>query len=171
MQSGHSTSFPTWNNHVELDGFRVQFGDGSLRLMDPRHSEHTGGYTCVFSTPYNTHTERTDVTIGDPEGKSTNTVTGRRGRREDWFRARWEQFPAVALRGSVSSESVPVTHLLCCYVESHKTVSDSYFCVHLCVFVSCVQLSGVFQKHLLIGGLPVRWSRFWFWDWPVSWPT
>lgn len=75
MQSGHSSSFPVWTDHVELDGFRVQFGDGSLRLMDPRHSEHTGCYTCVFSTPYNTHTEHTDVTIDDPEGENTNTVT------------------------------------------------------------------------------------------------
>lgn len=62
---------------MELDGFRVPFGDGSLRLMDPRHSEHTGSYTCVFSMPYNTHTEHTDVTIEDPVGEVTNTNTVR----------------------------------------------------------------------------------------------
>ncbi|XP_074477590.1 HERV-H LTR-associating protein 2 isoform X1 [Sebastes fasciatus] len=65
-QSGNSVSTPPWDNHVELDGFRVPFGDGSLRLMDPKHSEHAGSYTCVFSVPYNTHTEHTDVTIDDP---------------------------------------------------------------------------------------------------------
>lgn len=74
-QSGHSTSSAPWDSHVELDGFRVPFGDGSLRLMDPRHSEHTGSYTCVFSMPYNTHTERNDVTIEDPVGEVTTTST------------------------------------------------------------------------------------------------
>lgn len=67
-QSGNSVSSPPWDNHVELDGFRVPFGDGSLRLMDPKHSEHTGSYTCVFSVLRNTHTERTDVTIDAPVG-------------------------------------------------------------------------------------------------------
>lgn len=66
-QSGKGVSSPPWENHVELDGFRVPFGDGSLRLMDPKHKEHTGSYTCVFSMPYNTHTERTGVTIDDPD--------------------------------------------------------------------------------------------------------
>lgn len=55
---------------MELDGFRVPFGDGSLRLMDPKLEEHTGSYTCVFSTPYSKHTERSEVTIND---KSTGT--------------------------------------------------------------------------------------------------
>lgn len=59
---------------MQLDGFRVPFGDGSLRLMDPRHSEHTGIYTCVFSAPYSTHTERTNVAINDPAGEITITV-------------------------------------------------------------------------------------------------
>uniref|UniRef100_A0A8C4DHR0 Ig-like domain-containing protein n=1 Tax=Dicentrarchus labrax TaxID=13489 RepID=A0A8C4DHR0_DICLA len=67
--SGHSVSTPPWDNHVELDGFRVPFGDGSLRLMDPKHSEHSGSYTCVFSVPYNTHTEHTDVTIEGSDDK------------------------------------------------------------------------------------------------------
>ncbi|KAM7369613.1 hypothetical protein PAMP_010923 [Pampus punctatissimus] len=62
-QSGDSVSSRPWEGHVELDAFRVPFGDGSLRLMDPEHSEHSGSYTCEFSVPYNTHTERTDVTI------------------------------------------------------------------------------------------------------------
>lgn len=62
-RSGHSASSPPWDDHVELDGFRVPFGDGSLRLMDPRHLEHSGSYTCEFSTPYSRHTERSEVTI------------------------------------------------------------------------------------------------------------
>lgn len=59
---------------MEVNGFQVPFGDGSLRLMDPRSSEHTGSYTCVFSVPHNTHTERTDVTIDSPGGEVTHTV-------------------------------------------------------------------------------------------------
>lgn len=74
-QTGDSDSTSPWDNHVELDGFRVPFGDGSLRLMDPKPSEHTGSYTCVFSLPYNTHTERTDVTIDSPFGEFMNTKT------------------------------------------------------------------------------------------------
>ena len=73
--TGRSVSSPPWDSHVELDGFRVPFGDGSLRLMDPKHSEHTGSYTCVFSVPHSTHTERTDVTIDSPVGENTNTNT------------------------------------------------------------------------------------------------
>ncbi|KAF1373270.1 hypothetical protein PFLUV_G00258690 [Perca fluviatilis] len=72
-QSGKSHSTPAWDNHVELDGFRVPFGDGSLRLMDPQHLVHTGSYTCVFSVPHNTHTERTDVTIDGPAGEKRTT--------------------------------------------------------------------------------------------------
>lgn len=78
-RSGDSTSSSYWDNHVELDGFRVPFGDGSLRLMDPKHSEHTGSYTCVFSIPYTTHTERTEVTIKNPAGEATNAVIDQRG--------------------------------------------------------------------------------------------
>ncbi|XP_030612771.1 V-set domain-containing T-cell activation inhibitor 1-like [Archocentrus centrarchus] len=66
-RSGKTRSSPDWKSHVELDHFRVQFGDGSLRLMDPKHSEHTGRYTCVFSMPHGTHTERSDVTIVSPD--------------------------------------------------------------------------------------------------------
>lgn len=68
-QSGQGESSSPWENHVELNGYMVRFGDGSLRLMDPDHSDHTGSYTCVFSMPYNSHTERTDVTIDDPTGQ------------------------------------------------------------------------------------------------------
>uniref|UniRef100_H3C3P2 Ig-like domain-containing protein n=1 Tax=Tetraodon nigroviridis TaxID=99883 RepID=H3C3P2_TETNG len=71
-KSGHSTSSPAWGNHVELDKFRVEFGDGSLRLMDPRHSQHTGSFVCVFSTPHSTHTERNHVTIDKLGGEDTN---------------------------------------------------------------------------------------------------
>ncbi|CAB1436138.1 unnamed protein product [Pleuronectes platessa] len=66
-RSGHSVAAAAWSSHVELDGFRVPFGDGSLRLMDPRASEHTGSFTCRFSVPYNTHEERADVIIDGPE--------------------------------------------------------------------------------------------------------
>uniref|UniRef100_A0A8D0B307 HERV-H LTR-associating 2b, tandem duplicate 1 n=1 Tax=Sander lucioperca TaxID=283035 RepID=A0A8D0B307_SANLU len=75
-QSGKSVSTPPWDKHVELDGFRVPFGDGSLRLMDPQHLEHTGSYTCVFSVPHNTHTERTDVTIDGPVAPSYWWIVG-----------------------------------------------------------------------------------------------
>ena len=61
--SGHSSCSPAWSDHVELDKFKVEFGDGSLRLMDPRHSQHTGSFVCVFSAPHSSHTERNDVTI------------------------------------------------------------------------------------------------------------
>uniref|UniRef100_A0A8C3GCF2 Ig-like domain-containing protein n=1 Tax=Cyclopterus lumpus TaxID=8103 RepID=A0A8C3GCF2_CYCLU len=59
-RSGDSVSSPTWADHVELDGFRVPFGDGSLRLMDPMPAEHTGIYTCVFSLPHNAHTDTSE---------------------------------------------------------------------------------------------------------------
>uniref|UniRef100_A0A3P8SJG8 Ig-like domain-containing protein n=1 Tax=Amphiprion percula TaxID=161767 RepID=A0A3P8SJG8_AMPPE len=66
-RSGHSVSSPSWDDHVELDGFRVPFGDGSLRLMDPKHSEHSGSYICEFSMPHSLHTERSQVTIAGGE--------------------------------------------------------------------------------------------------------
>lgn len=56
-------SMKEWARHVELDGYRVQFGDGSLRLMDPNEERHTGRYLCVFSTETSQHTERLEVTI------------------------------------------------------------------------------------------------------------
>ncbi|XP_057680371.1 CD276 antigen-like [Corythoichthys intestinalis] len=62
-RSGHCMSEPAWDRYVELDGFRVPFGDGSLRLMAPEHARHEGTYSCFFAMPYNMHTERTDVTI------------------------------------------------------------------------------------------------------------
>lgn len=74
-QSGRSNVSAHWGSHVELDGFRVPFGDGSLRLMDPGQTEHTGSYTCVFSMLYNTHTERNEVTIENPVGEVTTTRT------------------------------------------------------------------------------------------------
>lgn len=73
-KSGHSVSSATWGDHVELDRFKVVFGDGSLRLMDPRHSQHTGSFVCVFSAPHSMHTERNDVTINELMGEVTNTV-------------------------------------------------------------------------------------------------
>uniref|UniRef100_A0A3Q3ANF8 Ig-like domain-containing protein n=1 Tax=Kryptolebias marmoratus TaxID=37003 RepID=A0A3Q3ANF8_KRYMA len=69
-QSMHSDSSPLWVNHVELDSYRVSFGDGSLRLMDPKHSEHSGSYTCEFALPYSKHTEHSKVTIDQPPGQA-----------------------------------------------------------------------------------------------------
>lgn len=70
-QSGKSTPPQPWNIHVEMDAYKVPFGDGSLRLMDPKRLEHTGIFTCMFSMPYSTYTERTVVTIADPSGEIT----------------------------------------------------------------------------------------------------
>uniref|UniRef100_A0A665UVF4 Ig-like domain-containing protein n=1 Tax=Echeneis naucrates TaxID=173247 RepID=A0A665UVF4_ECHNA len=67
--SGHAISTLLWEHHAELDAFRVPFGDGSLRLMDPKYPDHTGTYTCTFSTPHITHIERTDVIIDDPKSE------------------------------------------------------------------------------------------------------
>lgn len=67
-QSGRSAVPPPWDGHLELDAFRVQFGDGSLRLMDPRGAQHTGSYSCVFAAPRYTHTERTALTVDGPPG-------------------------------------------------------------------------------------------------------
>lgn len=75
-RSGDSVSTPPWDSQVELDGFRVPFGDGSLRLMDPRHSDHTGTFTCVFSMPYSTHTERNAVIINGPAGQRGKSAGG-----------------------------------------------------------------------------------------------
>ncbi|XP_072769640.1 tapasin-related protein-like [Nerophis lumbriciformis] len=74
-RSGDSVSTPPWDEHVELDGYRVPFGDGSLRLMDPKHAVHTGTYSCVFSVPYNTHTERADVSIDGPTVSRSTSET------------------------------------------------------------------------------------------------
>lgn len=76
-KSGLGTSSPSWGDHVELDKFKVEFGDGSLRLMDPRHSQHTGSFVCVFSTPHSTHTERNDVTISEPAGELTKSPSSK----------------------------------------------------------------------------------------------
>lgn len=81
-RSGKSSPSPPWDNHVEMDVFRVPFGDGSLRLMDPKHSEHTGRYTCVFSTPYNKHTESTDITI---DNSSMDQRSGSDGASHLWI--------------------------------------------------------------------------------------
>lgn len=70
VRTGRSVSSSSWEGHVELDAYRVQFGDGSLRLMDPSNKEHTGSYTCVFTTPFNVHMERSDVTISGTEKRS-----------------------------------------------------------------------------------------------------
>lgn len=88
-ESGRGTSAPGWGNHVELDKFQVEFGDGSLRLMDPRPSQHTGTFLCVFSTAHGTHTERNDVTIDDPVGELTKRPQS--GRKRDDARSNWKK--------------------------------------------------------------------------------
>ncbi|XP_023805817.1 uncharacterized protein LOC105353597 [Oryzias latipes] len=62
-QSGRSITLSPWEEQVELDIYNVHFGDGSVRLMNPHRSRNAGGYTCVFSTPYSSHTERNKVTF------------------------------------------------------------------------------------------------------------
>lgn len=68
-QSGRSVVPPPWDAHLELDAYRVPFGDGSLRLMDPRGAEHSGSYSCVFAAQRYTHTERTDLTVDTDGGE------------------------------------------------------------------------------------------------------
>lgn len=68
-KSGRSAAPPPWDAHLELDDYRVPFGDGSLRLMDPHVSEHSGSYSCVFAAQRYTHTERTDLLLDAPEGE------------------------------------------------------------------------------------------------------
>ncbi|KAK2859850.1 hypothetical protein Q5P01_004470 [Channa striata] len=75
-QSGHSSSTAAWEHHAELDGYKVPFGDGSLRLMDPMNSKHSGSYTCKFSVGHNTHSERSDVTINGPVSGLTKEELG-----------------------------------------------------------------------------------------------
>uniref|UniRef100_A0A3B3BRJ2 Ig-like domain-containing protein n=1 Tax=Oryzias melastigma TaxID=30732 RepID=A0A3B3BRJ2_ORYME len=67
-RSGRSITSPSWGDQVELDIYKVPFGDGSVRLMNPKASQNAGGYTCQFSTPYSTHTERNKVTFSAGQG-------------------------------------------------------------------------------------------------------
>uniref|UniRef100_A0A3B5R0T7 HERV-H LTR-associating 2b, tandem duplicate 1 n=1 Tax=Xiphophorus maculatus TaxID=8083 RepID=A0A3B5R0T7_XIPMA len=57
-QSDRQVSAPSWDGHLELDIYKAKFGDGSLRLMDPRRSEHSGSYACEFSEKFSRHVER-----------------------------------------------------------------------------------------------------------------
>uniref|UniRef100_A0A087XD37 Ig-like domain-containing protein n=1 Tax=Poecilia formosa TaxID=48698 RepID=A0A087XD37_POEFO len=65
-QSDQKVSAPSWDGHLELDVYKAKFGDGSLRLMDPRHQEHSGSYACEFSEKFSRHVERSQVSIADP---------------------------------------------------------------------------------------------------------
>ncbi|KAK0148537.1 hypothetical protein N1851_011144 [Merluccius polli] len=65
---------PSWEGHIKMDAYRVPLGDGSLRLLDPKHDQHTGVYTCVYSAPYRTHTEETEVIIS-PMGPTADRHT------------------------------------------------------------------------------------------------
>uniref|UniRef100_A0A3P9M8W8 Ig-like domain-containing protein n=1 Tax=Oryzias latipes TaxID=8090 RepID=A0A3P9M8W8_ORYLA len=69
-QSGRSITLSPWEEQVELDVYNVHFGDGSVRLMNPHRSRNAGGYTCVFSTPYSSHTERNKVTFSSEKDTS-----------------------------------------------------------------------------------------------------
>ncbi|CAL8399840.1 unnamed protein product [Arctogadus glacialis] len=71
-QSRSSSMSPLWEDHVQMDAYRVPLGDGSLRLLDPDHQQHTGVYTCVYSAPYRTHTEETEVTISHVADKRSS---------------------------------------------------------------------------------------------------
>ncbi|KAM8822054.1 uncharacterized protein ACB058_021707 isoform 2-T3 [Synchiropus picturatus] len=72
--SGRGASWPPWDAHVELDGFRVPFGDASLRLMNPGRRRHSGSYTCVLSVAHNSHTERSSVAIEESAQKPGSAV-------------------------------------------------------------------------------------------------
>uniref|UniRef100_A0A8C6PLB8 Ig-like domain-containing protein n=1 Tax=Nothobranchius furzeri TaxID=105023 RepID=A0A8C6PLB8_NOTFU len=74
-RSKHISSPPPWDSYVELDAYKVTFGEGSLRLMDPKPLEHSGSYTCEFSLQHSKHTEHNDVTIGDPSGEMDEPMT------------------------------------------------------------------------------------------------
>ncbi|RVE60480.1 hypothetical protein OJAV_G00181210 [Oryzias javanicus] len=56
-------------------GFRLRRIRPCLRLMNPSASSNAGGYTCEFSTPYSSHTERNKVTFsagkGSPEKETS----------------------------------------------------------------------------------------------------
>ncbi|KAJ8010780.1 hypothetical protein DPEC_G00078700 [Dallia pectoralis] len=60
-QSQQTSAFVPWEGRVRLDPLRVSLGDGSLFLARPERQEHTGVYTCVYSAPQITHTEKTEV--------------------------------------------------------------------------------------------------------------
>ncbi|XP_054915462.1 V-set domain-containing T-cell activation inhibitor 1-like isoform X2 [Poeciliopsis prolifica] len=68
-QSDRKVSAPSWDGHLDLDVYKAKFGDGSLRLMEPRHPEHSGSYACEFSEKFSRHVERIRVTISGPHGQ------------------------------------------------------------------------------------------------------
>lgn len=68
-RSERRDSLQSWDNHLELDIYKAKFGDGSLRLMDPKRLEHSGSYTCEFSEARNKHIERSQVTIYGAQGQ------------------------------------------------------------------------------------------------------
>uniref|UniRef100_A0A8C7D332 Ig-like domain-containing protein n=1 Tax=Oncorhynchus kisutch TaxID=8019 RepID=A0A8C7D332_ONCKI len=67
-QSQLSSASAPWEACARLDVLRVPLGDGSLQLVNPVSLEHTGTYTCVYSSPQNTHTEHTGVNISAVTG-------------------------------------------------------------------------------------------------------
>ncbi|XP_029516733.1 V-set domain-containing T-cell activation inhibitor 1-like [Oncorhynchus nerka] len=84
-QSQLSSASAPWEACARLDVLRVPLGDGSLQLVNPVSLEHTGTYTCVYSSPQNTHTEHTGVNI--------SAVTGERMRSHE--ESRWWIFAVV----------------------------------------------------------------------------
>uniref|UniRef100_A0A4W5MTU9 HERV-H LTR-associating 2b, tandem duplicate 1 n=1 Tax=Hucho hucho TaxID=62062 RepID=A0A4W5MTU9_9TELE len=68
-QSQLSSASAPWEACARLDVLRVPLGDGSLQLVNPVSLEHTGTYTCVYSSPQNTHTEHTGVNISAVTGE------------------------------------------------------------------------------------------------------
>uniref|UniRef100_M3ZR88 HERV-H LTR-associating 2b, tandem duplicate 1 n=1 Tax=Xiphophorus maculatus TaxID=8083 RepID=M3ZR88_XIPMA len=73
-QSDRQVSAPSWDGHLELDIYKAKFGDGSLRLMDPRRSEHSGSYACEFSEKFSRHVERSQVTISIRDSHGQRSV-------------------------------------------------------------------------------------------------
>uniref|UniRef100_A0A3Q2FUF5 HERV-H LTR-associating 2b, tandem duplicate 1 n=1 Tax=Cyprinodon variegatus TaxID=28743 RepID=A0A3Q2FUF5_CYPVA len=77
MKTRNKVSPPSWEHHVELDIYKVSFGDGSLRLMDPKHQEHSGNYTCEFFVGQNKHIEHTSSSRqSEPEEPSNWWILG-----------------------------------------------------------------------------------------------
>lgn len=71
--SPQSLSSEPWRGHVVLD----PSGDGSLRLIDPDSLEHTGIYTCVYSSPKSTYTELIHVNFSSVKGEERSAGESR----------------------------------------------------------------------------------------------
>ncbi|KAK7926097.1 hypothetical protein WMY93_008407 [Mugilogobius chulae] len=59
-------TFNLWEGQSELDQDLLLIGDGSLLINKPDTDEHSGIYTCVFSSDQGRHTVKTHVNITVP---------------------------------------------------------------------------------------------------------